>query len=571
MAKRPDGLIYSVDEVPPLWATLSLGLQHTSAYAVGLLFPVVLMRAAGGSEADTARLVSMSMIAGGLGAILQCLTRGPVGSGFLCPQLCGPAFLAASILAVKQGGVPLLCGMTIVAGAGEALFSRVVRRLRVLFPTEVTGLIVAMVGISVTHLAVENFFGISEDSPGDMREFITGAVTLATMTGLNIWGRGKIRLFSILAGMIVGYVTACLLGVADITVIAAIKEKDIVAAPWHDYPGLAFNSALLAPFFIAMVCSSLKSLGDLTTCQRINDAEWHRPDMGNIGKGVLADAVGCVTSGLLGGMGQSTSSMNVGLSIATAATSRVIAYAAGAFLILLGCCPKLAHLFVVMPAPVMGATLLFALAFMVVAGMQIIMSRMMDSRKTAVVGLSMIFGLSVDIVPGAYPDGPAWAMPILGNSLSMAMLMAIVLNLLFRLGISRRVSIELTPGVDTSRTISAFMNRQGGIWGARPEVIYNATAAMNEFMEARSGPDSEGSAKPLTMTVSFDEFNLDVDIRYEGEPVHLPKERPSHADLRADPAAGAHLAAFLMRGYADNIRLSQDEDGAQHARLHFDH
>jgi hypothetical protein len=70
-----------------------------------------------------------------------------------------------------------------------------------------------------------------------------------------------------------------------------------------------------------------------------------------------------------------------GLSVATGATSRVIAYAIGGLLFVLAFCPKLATVFAIMPAPVMGATLIFALSFMVIAGIQIIMSRMLDARR----------------------------------------------------------------------------------------------------------------------------------------------------------------------------------------------
>ena len=88
------------------------------------------------------------MFAGGIGVIIQALRKGPVGSGFLCPTVCGPSFLAASMLCAKVGGLPLVFGMTMIAGSLEAVFSRVLDRIRVLFPPEITGVIVAMVGIS---------------------------------------------------------------------------------------------------------------------------------------------------------------------------------------------------------------------------------------------------------------------------------------------------------------------------------------------------------------------------------------------------------------------------------------
>jgi len=43
-------------------------------------------------------------------------------------------------------------------------------------------------------------------------------------------------------------------------------------------------------------------LGVITTCQKINDSDWKRPDLGPIQRGILADDIGCMVGGLLGGM-----------------------------------------------------------------------------------------------------------------------------------------------------------------------------------------------------------------------------------------------------------------------------
>jgi len=184
---KPSNLLYGVDEKPPLWVVLLLGVQHIGIIAIGLIFPVVVVQEMGGSVADAARMVSVSMIAGGIGVMAQAWGRGTVGSGFLCPQLCGPSFLSASILAAKTGGLSLVFGMTALVGLFEAAFSRLVRRLRVLFPAEVTGLIVIMVGISVTGLAMRMFFGARAASPELREEEIFVAVaTLAGMIGMNV-------------------------------------------------------------------------------------------------------------------------------------------------------------------------------------------------------------------------------------------------------------------------------------------------------------------------------------------------------------------------------------------------
>jgi xanthine/uracil permease len=89
---------------------------------------------------------------------------------------------------------------------------------------------------------------------------------------------------------------------------------------------LSFISLSMIAAGITSICSTLKTVGDLVTCQKINDADWKRPDMKNISSGIFVDGLGGIIPGLIGGFGQSTSSANVGLSIASGATSKKIAY-----------------------------------------------------------------------------------------------------------------------------------------------------------------------------------------------------------------------------------------------------
>jgi xanthine permease XanP len=566
MAKRPADLIYAVDEDPPLMTKLLLGLQHVFLISIALIFPVVIVRSIGGTPQQAEFMVSMAMLAAGVGTILHALNWKGIGSGYLCPSLCGPSFLSASLLAASVGGLHLVFGMTAVAGLFEVLLSRVMHRLRVLFPPEVTGLVVAMVGISVIPVALTNFMGRNgSEAVTELPELAVALVTLGTMVGITVWSRGKLRLYSVLVGMICGYIASIGLGILDAGHLSLFNEAPILAAPDLDHFGWAFDPVLLLPFLIAITCSSLKTVGDITTCQKINDVEWKRTDMRNVGQGILADGMSAIFGGLAGTMGQSTSSSNIGLSIGTGATSRRIAFAIGGILIALAFLPKLAMVFVVMPMPVMGATLIFSVSFMIIAGFQIIMSRMLDARRTFLVGIPLIMGLSVDAVPGLYDNVPHLLAPIFSSSLSLAAVLAVLLNLLFRIGVAKRERFVLTPGVDGSDSIFNFMERQGAAWGARREVIYRAVSAINELFEAVT---SSGLAEgKVEMEVAFDEFNLEVEARYEGEPPVLPSVRPGDDDLLEE---GAVFSGFMIRRYADSVKV-ESKDGVCRVRLHFDH
>jgi NCS2 family nucleobase:cation symporter-2 len=70
---------------------------------------------------------------------------------------------------------------------------------------------------------------------------------------------------------------------------------------------------------------------------------------------------------------------------------------------------------------------------MVLSGFQIILTEALDTSKTFIIGISFIFGISLDILPGLYVHLPVWLMPVFGSSLTLATVMAILLNQLFRI------------------------------------------------------------------------------------------------------------------------------------------
>ena len=399
--------------------------------------------------------------------------------------------------------------------------------MRKFFPPEVTGTVVLMVGVEVIPIAVPKFFGVDSTHPGvEALPFLVALITLAVTAGFNVWGKGKMRLYSLLIGMVAGYAVSFATGILTMDKARLIVDSAFFQLPEMGKFGMSFSTVMLVPFLVAAFSSALKTMGDLTTCQKINDADWKRIEMRSISRGMLACAAGNITSGLLGALGQSVSSSNIGLSIATGATSRRIGYAAGGILMLLAFFPKLAAIFVIMPTPVMGASLIFTVCFMIMAGIQIIMSRMIDSRKTFVVGLSIIFGLSFDAVPGLYAGVDPMLRPLLSSSLALATICAVVLNVFFRMGISQKMEFEIDPSVDTSEKIFQVMEKQGGTWGARREVIFNAIAAMNELLDA--APFLGLLGKKIALSVQFDEFNLDVRAVYEGKPFDIPTSHAQH-------------------------------------------
>jgi len=456
LATRPPNLIFSVDETPPRPISLILALQHVAVISVGWVLAVVLAREIGSRPEEAQSVIRMTMIASGIGVMIQALRVGSLGSGYLCPFSCGPAFIPASLLAGKAGGWALIFMMNASVGILEAILSRFIFRLRVLFPPEVTGLVVTMVGLELVGLGCSRFIGkAAGTSGGSPAVFWVALATLIAMVTPTVWAKSKLRLYPVLLGLVVGYTCSIFLGVLPQTDIQREMAAPIFEAPSRLVMDVSFDPllilSLVPAFFIATLSSMIKTVGDLSLCQKINDHDWKRADMHSVGGGILSAGVTNLTSGLLGGMGQSTFSSNVGLSQATGATSRFIAFPCGIFLILLAFFPRLSFGFSIMPEPVMGAVLVYVASFMIVGGLQIITTRMLDARKTFSVGIPLIFALSVEIVPGLYGGVPTVLQPLFTSMLSLGTVLAVLLNLVFRLGVAKSVTMTLEPELGGSK------------------------------------------------------------------------------------------------------------------------
>ena len=75
---------------------------------------------------------------------------------------------------------------------------------------------------------------------------------------------------------------------------------------------------------------------------------------------------------------------------------------------------------------------------------------------------------------------------------------------------------------------------------------------------------------PLVIKTSFDEFNLDVSIAYQGEPLEFPEQRPSEDEILESEDGVRRLAGYMLRRIADRVR-SDAKDATALLKLHFDH
>jgi NCS2 family nucleobase:cation symporter-2 len=565
MATKTATLQYGVDDTPTLGVTLLSALQHVGLMAIYLVVPLLMAREAGASAEVTQSVLGLSMVALGIGMLLQAWPK--VGSGYLAPPVFTGVYVGPSLQAIHLGGLPMLAGMTIFAGLVESATSRILRRLRPFMPPELAGLVIFLTGTTNGAVGLKYLLGAGADPPGG-REWLVTLATLAPMLGLSVWTKGKLRLVCALVGMAAGCAVALATGALPVERLGHVADGHLVALPSVRHLSWSFSPLLIVPFCVGALACTLKAVGVISVSQRMNDTEWLRPQMGSITRGVFADGLGTSASGILGTVGVNVAPSCTGLVAATGVASRRVGYAIGMALIALAFLPVVPRMFSLLPRPVVGAVLVFTACFILLNGIETIASRMLDTRKILVIGFAIIAALAADVFPDLIKSVPAAAKPLVETSLVFGTLVGIVLNLIFRLGVRKRVVLTIDPAEYDARVVRDFMEQTGAAWGARREIIRRAAFSIDQFVETvLDAPEPPG---PLTIAVSFDEFNLDVQARYRGEPLELPERRPTEREILEAEEGHRRLAGFLLRRNADSA--SSTRSGHESiVTFHFEH
>lgn len=567
---RPTGLIYDVNDTPPPAVLGFSTVQHVAVITTLLVYPVILATEAKLSASQLLDLVALSMIALGVATVLMTMRSRWVGSGYLCPAGFSLIYLGPSLYALHHGGLAAAFGMTMAAGIVQLCIAPILPRLRALLPPEIAGIVVAVTGLSLAVLGTR--YGLGLGTTGSMRADYVGItlLTLAIMIGLNTWTRGYPKMFSSLIGAAIGMIACKLVGIDFMTPLPA-EGFPLLKVPSVSHVEWRFEATLLAPFMIAAVAATVVLMGNVSTAQRINDADWVRPNFKSLSGGLAGSGLSTLFCGLVGSLGLISSISSIGLSQAAGVTSRSLGYAIGALFAVLAFVPWAVYLLMATTAPVMAAMLIFTSMFVLINGLQMITARMLDQRRVVVIGLSFAMAVMADVYRDVFATLPDALQPVFGNSLVLGTTCAVVLNLVMRIGIRERETLHLAPessepDVPNAReAIEQFMSEHGARWAARHEVVTRARFCLQQAVEIIGEPPGG-----IDITASFDEFNLDVRLDYQGEALPLPERKPDTDAILASDDGERLLAGYLLRGSADTLQ-STHKAGRTLLHFHFDH
>lgn len=561
--KKPADIQYGLLDRPPLLKILTLALQQIFVVAIYLVLISILAHTAKLSSQQTQVMISLGFVAMGVATLMQAI-RGKVGSGFLATACPAITFFAPGIVAAKMGGISLALGMYLLAGIAEIIFANVSKYLRVLFPPVVTGLVFCGLGLEVGIVSLDHILSINHQLAAPMfsKVMLAFSFTLVLMIGLSIWGKGASKLLCLVIGLVAGSVFAFLLGLIPADKIHQLMRASVFAVPIPNYLSFSFQGELLPLFLISAIAAGLRTVGVVVTAQQINDAGWQKADNRSVRGGVNADGLAVVFSSLIGTFPVGVSPSAVGVTKATGATSRVIAYAVAVICLVFAFIPKISALFMLLPTPVISAGLIVTSCIMFVGGIKIITRVPTDLRKTYTIGIAILAGLAPKLFPEFFQQLPSLLVSISQSMLVTIGLTAIIVNLIFHIGRKQRRLIGGdTPGYEKLLNEAMSLGLPRNLAEKNAQVIDK----LHQSIVA-----AKVIKKDFKLTLTYNEIDFIAKMDYVGElPVFVEREDLSADNLVEEQVFILGLSSLFANTMPDNIAVSKDQ-GRCHITLKFE-
>ena len=242
----------------------------------------------------------------------------------------------------------------------------------------------------------------------------------------NNFGRGLIKLASILIGIIVGYIVSIPFGMVD---LSKIGESTWLSLPRFMPFGIKFEFSAVVSFSILFAINAIQAIGDLSaTTMGGLDRE---PTGKELKRGIVAYGLSNMASAFFGGLPSATYSQNVGIVSTTKVVNRRVFGLTALMLLIAGLVPKFSALLTTIPQCVLGGATVSVFSSIAMTGMKLVSTGEMNHRNTSIVGLAAALGVGISHATEPLSPLPDWVTMVFAKSpVVVATIVAILLNII---------------------------------------------------------------------------------------------------------------------------------------------
>ncbi|CAB3983632.1 solute carrier family 23 member 2-like isoform X1 [Paramuricea clavata] len=490
--KEDLGLSYLIDENPPWYMAIMLGLQHyLTMFGATVSLPLILSPAMCVNDpVVTGKLISTIFFVSGVATLLQtCLgNRLPIVQGSTFSYLV-PTFAILSLPDYKcpkemesdptnskfdgiwkirireiQGAIMVTSIIQIVIG-----FSGLVGfLLRFIGPITIAPTI-ALVGLSLVNVCLTNagsHWGIAFTTIGLIiicSQMLTDVkVPFPFYTkekGFHTLKSPVFRLFPVIIAIVTTWIFCVILTAAGVfdhnsSARTDVKSSVLADSPWFrvPYPGQWGTPTLSFAGVFGMVAGVIagvvESIGDYYACARMSGAPPPPPHA--INRGIGIEGIACFIAGAFGtGTATTSFSENIGVIGITRVGSRRVVQIGALCMIILALFGKFGALFSTIPQPVIGGVFVVLFGMICAVGLSSLQHVNLNSvRNLFIVGFALIIGLVIPEYLRQHPDTIDTGVPevnqiftvLFGTSMVVGGMVALILD-------------NILPGSDEDRGI----------------------------------------------------------------------------------------------------------------------
>ena len=352
---------------------------------------------------------SVALFTAGIGTLIfHAITKGKVpiflGSSF--------AFIAPIIKATELFGLPGTLSGLVAVGAVYGIMSALVRLRGVdfisrLFPPIVVGPVIMLIGLSLAGTGVNMA----------KSNWLLAIIALVTTVAVSLFAKGLLRLIPIFIGIIVGYVTATILGVVNFQPIVDAKW---FALPEFVRPSLCWEAIIfMIPVAIAPV---IEHIGDMYAINEVTGNDYVK-DPG-LHRTMLGDGLACVAASIIGGPPVTTYSEVTGAISLTKISDPAVIRIAALFGILFSVLGKISALLKTIPEAVLGGIMLLLFGTIASVGINTLIKNkvdMGDTRNLIIASLILTLGIGgAELTCGSFTI----------SGIGLSALVGVILNLI---------------------------------------------------------------------------------------------------------------------------------------------
>lgn len=381
--------IYRLNGRVPILKAIPFGLQHILAMFVSNLTPITIIGAASGLDnAQIAILLQNAMFIAGIATLIQLYPLWRIGSRL--PIVMGVSFTFVTILSYVGStyGYETMVGAVLVGGFVEGTLGLLAKYWKKIITPVVAASVVTAIGYSLFTVGTRSFGGGYTPEFGSAQNLLLGSITLVTCLVFNILAKGYWKQLSVLAGLVVGYLCAMMMGVID---LSQIFSGGLFSLP-HLFPYVPkFNIGAILSVTIIFMVSAAETIGDTTAM--VSGGLNREIELREISGSLACDGYASSLSALFGCPPVTSFSQNVGLINMTKVVNRFTIMTGAVCMILAGLLPPIGNFFASLPESVLGGCTLMMFGTITVSGIQMISKAGFSQRNITIVALSLAVGI----------------------------------------------------------------------------------------------------------------------------------------------------------------------------------